>query len=275
MTQLAESNQRLELYKELDDVVTAMKNLAQVELHRVSKLEEVQQGAYETALRAFAMVQQYQKARSRGNEQQYESIKHKGKNVALLIGAERGFCGGFNEQIVRTLEESTKDYDELWVIGSRLGSKLRGNKIDQVYQAPSTADEVLPCVHLLVDAILQLDNPLVSLTVLSHSESELDWCELIPDPELPDTALPNSMILQIPSSLLLEELRWQFLQQALCHLLMMSLRIENHYRLQQMEGAREHLESLSHSLRLKINALRQQKIVEEIEVILADQEGVL
>lgn len=272
MSQLAESSQRLELYKELDDVVTAMKNLAQVELHRVTKLEEVQQGAYDTAVKAFAMVQQFQ--RSTDDEYSNETHQQDGKHAILLIGSERGFCGGFNEQIVRVWQEKSKSgNEELWVIGNRLAGKLRDAELDQLFPSPSTADEILTCVHQVLDNLLRSNQPLASLTVLSHSDSELKWRKLIPEPDLPDMDLPTSMILQVPTSILLVELRWQFLQQALCHLLAVSLRIENHHRLQQMEGAREHLESLSHSLKLKINSLRQQQIVEEIEVILADQEG--
>jgi F0F1-type ATP synthase gamma subunit len=48
--------------------------------------------------------------------------------------------------------------------------------------------------------------------------------------------------------------------------------MENRMRLQQMEGAREHLEELINDLRLRLNSLRQQKIIEELEMILVDQE---
>ena len=55
------------------------------------------------------------------------------------------------------------------------------------------------------------------------------------------------------------------------HYLTVSLHTENRWRLRQMEGARDHLEELSRNLRQRINAQRQQQIVEEIEVILSDQ----
>ena len=47
---------------------------------------------------------------------------------------------------------------------------------------------------------------------------------------------------------------------------------ENRMRLQQMEGAREHIDTLINSLQLRLNTLRQQEIVEEIEMILVGEQ---
>ena len=63
-------------------------------------------------------------------------------------------------------------------------------------------------------------------------------------------------------------MQWQLLYQGLFRTMLVSLLRENRMRLQQMEGAREHLETLINTLHLRLNTLRQQEIVEEIEMIL-------
>lgn len=58
-----------------------------------------------------------------------------------------------------------------------------------------------------------------------------------------------------------------YLYHTLLALLLRSIRIENHMRLMQMENALSHLEHGAEELRRKRNRLRQEEIIEEIELI--------
>jgi len=259
MSQRAENAFRLELYGEINDIVSAMKNLAQVELHRVAKAESFQQAAFKTTLQALAALQHH-----------HPNIRplQQGRNVLLLLGSERGFCGGFNEQIARAFEAETENADIILLVGSRLANKVESRDSMAFFVAPSTADEVLSCVQQMLDYLFKFPIP-ASFVLLHHNSSGVERLQLLPKPSLPDLKPPESLRLNLAPGDLCSELHWQCLQQGLMLYLLGSLKTENRMRLQQMEGAREHLEELSHNLKLRINALRQQEIVEEIEVILS------
>jgi len=263
MSERAENNFRLELYRELDDIVSAMKNLAQVELHRVSKAEATQAGAWQTTATAFQLLRTQMTA-------ELDTESGLSNRVLLLIGSERGFCGGFNEQLMRLFGETDIENARVLVLGSRLSNKLPPELITQAFPGPSTADEILPCMQSLMDYLLQQPLPR-DLNVLSHGPQGLVWQSLLPVPAGLPEVKPTQLQTNLPAKELLCSLQWQVVQQGVLRLLLVSLKNENRHRLQQMEGAREHLEELTRVLRLRINALRQQEIVEEIEVILADQ----
>jgi F-type H+-transporting ATPase subunit gamma len=70
-----------------------------------------------------------------------------------------------------------------------------------------------------------------------------------------------------PTAFLLE-LTEQYLFAALHEMLYTSLMAENHNRVTHLEGAVRHLDEKSEQLARQCNALRQEEIIEEIEVIL-------
>ncbi|MCP5170355.1 MAG: F0F1 ATP synthase subunit gamma [Hahellaceae bacterium] len=265
MSQRNENLERLALYEELNDVVSAMKNLAQVELHRVKRAMVNQQPALLTVEEAVASLQASGGASS-------EAVQAASGDtlasfcVTLVLGSERGFCGGFNEQIVRSFESYLPEHGSRIIIGSRLASKIMESSDWPFFSAPSTTDEVLPCVQAVTDYILA--NPLPeSLQLLHHTSQGITMTALRPLPKMLRRTGPPLSI-QLPMAELCRELEWQYLNQTLLQAFFTSLWMENRLRLQQMEGAREHIEDLTRELRLRINTLRQQEIVEEIEVML-------
>ena len=262
MSQRAENNYRLELYDDLDDIITAMRTLAQVEMVRLEKAHKHQQTLFESSQQAlerflFHFV-------SAMNPQ-----ASSGPNVLLVLGSERGFCGGFNEQIAQRFRElDLSDTDCILVIGSRLANKLSDHNDITALSAAVGIDESLPVMQSITDKLLQHGLP-QRISLLYHDRSEVQLTQLLPlDPSSQNS---NSLDINLPPETLLPELQWQHLQQGLMLYLTKSLHTENRWRLQQMEGARDHLEELSLTLRKRINAQRQQQIVEEIEVILSDQ----
>jgi F-type H+-transporting ATPase subunit gamma len=65
----------------------------------------------------------------------------------------------------------------------------------------------------------------------------------------------------------------QYLYAALHSLLYRSLAAENEQRIRHLEGAVRHLEEQEAGLQRRIRALRQEEIIEEIEVILLNAVG--
>lgn len=262
MSQRAENNYRLELYDELDDIITAMRNLAQVEMVRLEKAHRHQQTLFDSSQQALSHFLFHFDSTIKPQDSS-------GPNVLLALGSERGFCGGFNEQVAHRFRElDLSDTDIILVIGSRLASKLSDHHGIMALSAAVGIDESLPVMQSITDKLLQHGLP-HRIRLLYHDRSAVQLTQLLPVEYSSQNS--NSLDINLPPETLLPQLQWQHLQQALMLYLTKSLHTENRWRLQQMEGARDHLEELSLTLRKRINAQRQQQIVEEIEVILSDQ----
>lgn len=156
-------------------------------------------------------------------------------------------------------------------MGGRLAAKLSNDKGGTYFPGPSTFDEILPRIQQLLDHLLQFPASL-KIDVLSHGEHDLQRKQLQPSLELP---IPEPVVhvdIVGKKELLFDELQGQCLYQNLFRTMLVSLIRENRMRLQQMEGAREHIDTLINKIRLRLNSLRQQEIVEEIEMILVSQD---
>jgi F-type H+-transporting ATPase subunit gamma len=79
---------------------------------------------------------------------------------------------------------------------------------------------------------------------------------------------PHPPVLNQSPREFLVELTDHYLFSALQHMLYNSLMAENHQRMAHLEGAVKHLDDESAELARQCNALRQEEIIEEIEVIL-------
>ena len=79
-------------------------------------------------------------------------------------------------------------------------------------------------------------------------------------------ALPP--VINLPAAALLANLSEHYLFALLHGMLYGSLYAENHQRVTHMEGAVTHLDEEAERLNQRFNALRQEEITEEIEVIL-------
>jgi len=79
---------------------------------------------------------------------------------------------------------------------------------------------------------------------------------------------------QEPARQVAEQVMQHYLFHALLARLLNAIRVENQMRLAQMENALHHLDRSSENLQRQDNRLRQEEIVEEIELILQDRAGV-
>jgi F-type H+-transporting ATPase subunit gamma len=251
----SENMHRLDLYRELDDIVSAMKNLAQVELHRISRAEPGQLAATQICQQALQALPE-------------SAHVFTSTDVYILLGSERGFCGGLNEQLIRELPAAAAGRSVI-LVGARLSSKLDTPRGDVTHiSAPATGDEVLTCARQLLTC-LQPHIP-CRINLLQHRGHGVEPLTLWPlPPAVVSTVQPRTYM---PVAQLAAELQAHYLLHSLAHALLVSLKTENRQRLQQMDAARDHLQNLSQQLLLRMNVLRQQEIVDEIEVILAGQE---
>jgi F-type H+-transporting ATPase subunit gamma len=199
--------------------------------------------------------------------------------VILLVGSERGFCGDFNEALIRQLDRnSANDSAQTIVVGSRLRDHLpEGFEVAATLENASTVEEVdRVLVHLtdtlsrLMSAQGRLHPPQVR--VIHHQAAGQDVRETILQPmragSVPSSkfAFPPDLTLDPPA--FAEGLIEQYLFARLHELLYSSLMVENQVRVQHMEAAVERLDRSFSELTRRRNILRQEEITQEIEVIM-------
>lgn len=203
----------------------------------------------------------------------------------LVIGSERGFCGDFNETLVYRLHQrlSEPGGKEAGIVacGRKLCDRLQGHpQLLAACDGAAVPDEVDNTLTRLANGLAELSAGERALTLIYHSESQAGVAErplLPPFEELrgrpPDFPYPPH--LNVPPRQLLQELAEQYLFAALHETLYQSLLAENHRRMQHLEGAVRHLDQRLEGLKYQENQLRQEEIIEEIEVILlnVDNEG--
>ncbi len=165
------------------------------------------------------------------------------------------------------------------LVGHRLGTKLEAHPGVIARLDGATVTEDVPAVlNRLMDALhtasRQLSGDGAALFGLAHdAEGEPTLKRLLPlaPPQAPRLSHPPR--LQLAPAGFFAELLDQYLLAALYGLLYESLAAENRQRLAHMEHALDRLDETVARLALKRNALRQEKIVEEIEVILSSEQA--
>lgn len=261
----------------------SMKNLAFMETRRLVRLIEQQQdvvGHIESVAADFLSF-----------HPQMLPPAGRLQRTWLVIGSRRGFCGDFNEQLVAGLQAALADEEAgvPYVIGvghklcSRLGS-VPG--LSATLEGADVAEEV-PAV--LSAVVAELDrcreqHGVLELNVLYQQaqRDELKLSRLLP-PFIEHRAAPqrygNPPQLNLEPRHFFLELGGQYLYAALHGVLFESLLAENQRRVRHLDGAVRHLVQRVGELRRRMQALRQEEIIEEIEVILLnasslDSEGV-
>jgi F-type H+-transporting ATPase subunit gamma len=204
--------------------------------------------------------------------------------VYVLIGSERGFCGDFNETLARHLDTHLDTHLEQTAIeppfliaaGRKLHPLLESKpRVCTTIDGASTVDEVADVIKRLVDAIstLQTRHGPLSVSVLHHAlgAKGIVLNRLVPPFERfgnEPRRFPYPPVLNLQPQAFFLDLTDQYLFAALYELIYASLMAENQQRVRHLEGAVRHLDDRSSELRHKSKALRQEEIIEEIEIIL-------
>jgi F-type H+-transporting ATPase subunit gamma len=258
---------RLRTLAEIGEVMSALKNLALVEVARLRRFAPAQQRVVQTVEAATADLLAHFP----------QPAAEPAREVFLLIGSERGFCGNYNETVAAEFARRAPGDALVVVVGRRLAMRL-GRRVDAaaVLEGPSVAEEVASAITRLVAALERLPVPpgmlLPALTVLSQGMDEHGGEIRSTRPFAPkvDSAAQFSHPphLNLDPFALFRELADHYLFAVLHGLFYSALLAENEHRLQHLEGALRRIERTRTDLALRRNALRQEEITEDIEVIL-------
>ena len=271
MSGLAELSQRHGRLQEISGIMTAMKSLSLVEARKLARFIDHQQRMRANIEAAAADFLQFHPDTDAG-------AAPGGPAVLVVIGSERGFCGNFNERIVQAVSRPTPGHDAAsWlVVGHRLGTRLAAHPRVLARLDGATVTEDVPAVlDRLIDALHELRPAsavgATTLQCLSHdAQGEPVLVPLLPlSRPAAGLARADAPQLQLAPAAFYRGLLDQFLLAALYGQLYTSLAAESRQRLAHMEHALDRLDETLARLALKRNALRQERIVEEIEVMLS------
>jgi F-type H+-transporting ATPase subunit gamma len=264
--------QRRETLDEIGGIMNSMKTLAYIESRRLARFLDAQRAVVAHTERVAADFLGAWPGLLPGGSA--------ARPVFLLLGAERGFCGDFNGALLAALESRLEarhvDTPRLVVSGSRLAARLGADpRVIARLDGASVVEEAGDLLLRLSDVLngIQAEQGAIALTVLYHDpdrDAVVTRAVLPPFASLPDTAPdhPFPPALNLPPEHFLAGLVDHHLFAALHEIVYVSLMAENSWRIRHLEGAVRHLEEKSAELQRQGNALRQEEIIEEIEVIL-------
>ena len=273
MTRRHELERRLHGLREIREILNSMKSLAYMETRKLSHRLQNQQQVLQAIKHAAADFLSFYPY----------SIPDAAERtpVYVLVGTERGFCGDFNEQIKSHLEaqlsrEPSETAARLIVVGNRLcGQFVEDPRVTANIQGADTAEEIELVLARITDTLGEQHPRLapLSLTVMfrDHDRSETTTQSLLPPFRefiAAKSRFPVPPLLNLEPADFLLELANTYLIAALNKILYTSLLAENHRRLQHLEGAVQYMDRRLDGLRRMDNRLRQEEIIEEIEVIL-------
>lgn len=272
MSKRREVQNRLSMLDEIDGIMVAMKNLALLEAHKIETFLATQHRAVSgIEIAAQDFLNFYPQAAHTDDAQQ----------LLLVVGSERGFCGDFNEMLLVPIALAAQQEGTLLVaVGRRLAAKLQDDKRITVFvEGPSVADEVPATLVRLAKALGELQrHPEAAwrLSALYHDDEsgEPRIRQLLPlATPTGKSAHSHAPMLNLEPAQFFTQLTSQYFYAVLHEVFYASLMAENRRRLEHMENAIRRLEKDEAKLRLRYNALRQEEIIEEIEIIMLSAEA--
>ncbi|MBZ0106860.1 MAG: F0F1 ATP synthase subunit gamma [Sulfuricella denitrificans] len=269
MSKRREVQKRISTLNDIDGILTAMKSLALLEIRTLTGFLEAQRrvvASMEAAAGHFLAFH--------GKDMQMARPR---VELLVLVGSERGFCGDFNEQLLDALKTRAPGNFTLIAVGRRLDAGLENDarRMAQV-EGATVAAEIHPTLERLSAQLASLhrgpEKAPLRLSALYHCDEtrQVRMRQLLPLAELPagKPASPYPPRLYLTPPEFYAELTDHYLHAVLYEIFYSSLMVENRRRLEHMDSAIRRLEKNQDTLRLKYNGLRQEEIIEEIEILM-------
>lgn len=273
MSRRAQVQRRLKMLDELGGVMAAMKNLSMMETVKLARLVDCQRRVHQSiAVAVSEFLHHYPDA--------LPAVAPSAQRIVVAVGSQRGFCGEFNEAVIRALGTYRSQFGdrrvELLTVGRRLAAKLTKHPgVAATLEGASVVEEVPTVLASVLDALVATHRVDASaavprICVFAHRDVSAGVLQR----DLWPPAIDGGHRLPYAPRLTLEPI--QFGRQLIHHYLWTqlhgvfydSLMAENRRRLQHMQGAMQRMDERREALQRGYDALRQEEITEEIEVIL-------
>ncbi|MCX7098424.1 MAG: F0F1 ATP synthase subunit gamma [Methylococcales bacterium] len=274
MSQSRDLHLHITQMQEIRSILNAMKNLALIEVHKLTRLQAMQgQAVANIEHAALDFLDFYPIATVTAVTP-----------INILVGAERGFCGDFNDQLIHTALSDNSPH--IITIGDRLGNRAADSPLDVIasIDGANVSEEVPTIINKLIDTLgsdtlktkLLATHPF-QVTVVYHDATpgQITRRQILPPfPRQTSKRQPYRIppLLNLMPTAFYASLLEQYLLAVFYDIFYRSFMAESQQRLQHLEGAIKHLDDETSNLHRKAQIYRQEEITEEIEVILLNSE---
>ncbi|HTN43808.1 MAG TPA: FoF1 ATP synthase subunit gamma [Nitrospiria bacterium] len=276
MTRRREIERRLRALGDIKDILNAMKNLSLIEMHKLTRFLATQQRVVDDMETVAADFLSFYP--------DFLAEPETRRDVYLLIGSERGFCGDFNETLLPAFETQLRrtapEKVAVVAVGRRLSVRLANEpRVAASLEGPAVVEEVESVLTRLMETLNSLKSTrgALRLTVFHHHAEEKGTTVSVFQPfkqtERRGPRFPYPPRLNLSPHSLMTELVDHYLLHHIHGLFYGSLMAENLLRQQHMDHAIRTIEQDSFQLFQTRNRLRQEEITEEIEVIMLSLEA--
>ena len=253
---------------EIRDIMNSMKNLAYLETRKLSSRLTSQKKAILPIEKAAADLLQF--------NPQLRPLTGESKPIILLIGSERGFCGDYNDALLKYVDINDQDNADVIIIGDKLAQRLeQDGRVIATLAGANTTDEIGDILNRIVDLLAkqQVFSNRRPFKAVYHDSSAKEILMKSLLPSFAELLVEEQRYANIPDtnlspSVLLNEIAEHHLLALLHKALYTALMAENLSRIDHMENALQRLDEKTTGLSHQFNALRQEEIIEEIEIIL-------
>lgn len=284
MSKRIKLKEHLHSLDEISDIMTAMKNLALIEINKIARFIAMQERVMQTVKAAGSdFLSHYSNLLTR--------VQSDKPSIYILIGSERGFCAGFNDNIIHKLSVIQKsqsiEQPKLIVVGRKLAMKLVDENRDiHVIDGANSAEEIPDVIFKLIQSVEQITSMIKTTPHPGHwliifneeNENHIETTTLQPFLEFSEEkkqVYSLSPILNVSDSELFSAFSEHYLFSLLYSIFYNSYFAESNQRLHHLDNALDRLEKQRISLKHNLNLIRQEEITEEIEVILLSAEEIL
>lgn len=253
-------------------IVNSMKTLAYLETQKLSRIVPAQRAVTRQLDRvAIDLLAHHPHILPSGIPPQHTWI---------VLGTERGFCGNLNQQLLERLATEADGHPardgRVMLVGHKLHAALRDAADPRavLVDGAGVAEEAPNVLNHIVGELEKLRSshgPATVSAIFFDSEGVLSVKKLLPpfgDLGLEQGKHPHEPMLNLAPERLLLDLTDQYLFSSLFEILYGSLMTENRRRVSHLGDAVRHLDKKCVALTHQANALRQEQITEEIEVLL-------
>jgi F-type H+-transporting ATPase subunit gamma len=270
MSRRARIEHQVRLLIELEEILGAMKNLSLMEAMKLARVVDTQHRVMTSVAAAFAEF-------TRHYPDALVPVRPDGPVCVVAMGSQRGFCGDFNDAVVRAVRARETASEgrggRVIAVGRRLWGRLEGQRpVDSKLEGPAVVEEVPTAMTRLIDTLSDTSSTAAPtrVCVVAHRDGApgVTVKDLWPLPPDGPTAAPFAPRLTLRPGVLARTLMHHYLWSQLHAVFYESLTAENRRRLQHMQGAMQRVGERREALARRIGALRQEEITEEIEMIL-------
>ncbi len=245
-------------------ILAGMRTLAVIETQRLARLRDSSQ-------RLRAGLQQ---AAQVYRAHYPDATPSTGAGITVVIGSDKGLCGDFNEALLRHVR-ALPAQSALVLVGSKLVAGA-GDLPQVVARCPGApaADGIATVLAGLAETLVGLNAAGGRLAVIAHDPEQRQVCA---QPVLPLPAAPAPVVGAAPRLSLLPPvfeaaLVEQYLLAMLTGMLQDALLAENQQRVAHLQAAVRRLDERCALLQQRLRKVRQEQIIEEVEVALSISE---